>query len=422
MQQAENKHDWVRTFQRKLYRAAKRSSTRRFGILYDKVMREEVLYEAWERVARNDGSAGVDGQTIDWLKNEYGVERLIGEIQEELEAQTYNPNLIRRVYIPKEGSATQRPLGIPVAKDRVIQAAVKLVIEPLFEADFLDCSYGFRPQRSPQQAAQRVHRLSNSHKWFVDLDLKSYFDTIPQSRLLDCVRLRVSDRRILHLIRQWLKAGILEDGEVTVPTAGSPQGGVLSPLLSNIYLHQLDQQWDRRNGTLIRFADDIVIVCKSPRQANVALQWAQGVVAELGLELNEAKTHTGHIREGFDFVGFTYREGISPKTGKLVRVKVPRMKSMKSFRSKVKARLQDTVLGTPISEVVAAVNRQLRGWVNYFKIGQCYSVAVDLMWYVGEQLRLYLRRTHGRKKDRGYKFWPNSFFYRKGLLYAPSLL
>ena len=212
MQQAETKHDWVRTFQRKLYRAAKRSSTRRFGILYDKVMRKEVLYEAWERVARNDGSAGVDGQTIDWLKNEYGVERLIGEIQEELEAQTYNPNLIRRVYIPKEGSATQRPLGIPVVKDRVIQAAVKLVIEPLFEADFLDCSYGFRPQRSPQQAAQRVHRLSNSHKWLVDQDLQSYFDTIPQSRLLDCVRLRVSDRRILLLIRQGLTAGILEDG------------------------------------------------------------------------------------------------------------------------------------------------------------------------------------------------------------------
>ena len=412
---------WVRTFQRKLYCAAKRSANRRFGILYDKVVRSDVLYEAWHRVAANNGSCGVDGQSIRWVKEEYGVDRFLEEIQQELKEQSYQPSAIRRVYIPK-GPGQQRPLGIPVVKDRVIQMAVKLIIEPLFEADFLDCSYGFRPRRSNQQAAEVVHRLVNVRKWVVDVDLKGYFDTIPHGRLLDCVRKRVSDRRVLHLIRGWMKAGIMEDGGLRQPVRGTPQGGVLSPLLSNVYLHEFDRQWDQRAGQLVRYADDLLILCYSRSQAQQALGKAQEMLASLELSLNQEKTKLRHVRDGFDFLGFTYREGFSAKHKRLVRVKYPRPKSMKAIRQRIKELIQRMPLGAALSEVIAKVNRILRGWANYFRIGNSYRAAYGLTRYVCEQFRIFWRRRKQRKRIRGSQVWPNSFFYDKGVHYVPSLL
>lgn len=412
---------WVRTFQRKLYRAAKQSATRGFGILYDKVVRWDVLMEAWCRVRAKLGAAGVDGQGIRWIREKYGEARFLREIQVELENQTYWPEAIRRVYIPKT-DGSQRPLGIPTVKDRVVQMAVKLVIEPLFEADFKPCSYGFRPKRSNREAAEQVHQLVNSRKWAVDVDLKSYFDTIPHERLMTLVGRRVRDRRILHLVRLWLKAGIMEEGQLRYGTSGTPQGGVLSPLLSNIYLHELDRQWDERNGLLLRFADDVMILCHSRDQAERALHEVRRLVGELELTLNETKTKIAHVREGFEFLGFTYREGYSQKHKRWVRVKYPRPKSMRKVRERIKTVIRKHLLGTPLPFVIATVNQTLRGWAAYFKIGNSYAAGLTLTRYVCDQLRLFWRRCKHRKRVHGSCLWTNGFFYNQGLCYVPKLL
>jgi len=412
--------EWVRTFQRKLYRAAKRNSSRRFGILYDKVCMMRVLEEAWWRVARNAGSGGVDGVTIGQIKEE-GVYGFLCEIRDELTEKSYNPQAIRRSYIDK-GGGKKRPLGIPTVKDRVVQMAVKMIIEPLFEADFCECSYGFRPQRSNTQAAKRVHKLVNSHKWVVDLDLKSYFDTINHERLMELVRKRVTDKSVLHLIRQWLKAGIMEDGLERPNEQGTPQGGVLSPLLSNIYLHEFDRNWDEGEGRLVRFADDMVILCDSEQEAQRALEKARGRLEEMLLTLNEEKTELTHVRGGFDFLGFTYKEAYSFRGKQYVRIKYPRTKSMKKARQNIKGRVKSIPLGAPIEEVIAALNRTLRGWANYFRIGNSYAAALKLASYACAQLRLYMRRRYHRKDIAGYRKWPNRFFYKRGLCYVPKLL
>ena len=412
--------EWVRTFQRKLYYAAKKNTTRRFGILYDKVKRTDVLEEAWKRVSRKNSSGGVDEKSIRWIK-EHGVGKFMEEIREELERGEYKAANIRRVYIPK-GDGRQRPLGIPTVKDRVVQMAVKLIIEPLYEADFLQCSYGFRPKRSPQQAVKEVHKQVNYRKWIVDIDLKSYFDTIPHAQLMECVRKRVTDRRILHLIGKWLKAGILEEGKVRYVVSGSPQGGVLSPLLSNIYLHEFDRQWNEQYGKLVRYADDMVILCRTQEAAKQALRIATATIEKLGLELNQEKTKICHVREGFDFLGFTYREGYSAIWKRSVRVKYPRKKTMKSIRQKIKEVIKSFPLGTELKEVIAAINRKLRGWANYFRIGNAYAAAISLNSYVCMQLRIFWRRRKQRKDISGTRKWPNAYFYEKGVCYVPNLL
>jgi group II intron reverse transcriptase/maturase len=419
---AQSRNEWVTTFQRKLYVAAKQSSTRHFGILYDKIIRDEVLWEAWRRVRENRGSAGVDKQSIRWIEETVGVERFLSELQQELKEQKYTPDLIRRVWIPKPGRDEKRPLGVPTVRDRVAQMAVKLIIEPLFEADFEDCSYGYRPKRSAQQAVQRIHRSINRNKWVVEVDLKSYFDTIPHDRLKECLYSRISDKKVKVLLRKWLKAGVLEDGKVVTPKRGSPQGGVLSPLLSNIYLHQFDQQWDSADGELVRYADDFVVLCRRRREAKEALAKIRELIEALGLTVNERKTRVVHISEGFSFLGFTFREGPSPVSGKLVRVKVPRKEKVQEVVSRVKEKLQATCLGKTIREAIARINPTLRGWANYFRIGCPYAVAQRVMRGVCEQLRIFLRRRHARKKNRGYRHWSNTFFYKEGLVYVPNLV
>lgn len=413
---------WVEQFQRKLYLASKASETRRFGVLYDKVYRMDVLREAWKRVSRNRGSAGVDGMSIDKIKREIGAEPFLAEIHKDLKSGQYTASDVRRVYIPK-GVNGKRPLGIPTVKDRVIQMAVKLIIEPLFEAGFLDCSYGFRPERSNTQAVKLAHSVSNSSKWIVDVDLTSYFDTIPHDRLKALVRKRVGDKSVLALIYQWLKAGIMEEGNVRKPTDGTPQGGVISPLLSNIYLNEIDKLWnDNSTVEMVRYADDMVLFCRTEKQAHYVLKKLRGQLDELGLTLNDEKTKIVHVREGVDFLGYTIKEAYSYNRGKMVRIKFPRPKSEKNMRCKIKDAIKSTHLGTELEEVITMLNRKLLGWANYFKIGNSYKQAVRLSGYVCSQLRLYWRRCKHRKGISGYRMWKNSYFYEKGLYYVSNLL
>jgi group II intron reverse transcriptase/maturase len=412
---------WVRGLQRKLYLAAKERPGRGFGVLYDKVCRAEVLMEAWKRVAANHGGCGVDGMTIRQIREEYGVGRMLDETREELEAGKYRPAVIRRVYIPKDNGA-KRPLGIPTVKDRVVQMAVKLVIEPLYEADFLEGSYGFRPKRSNQQAVKRVHELANGLKWIVDIDLKSYFDTINHVRLMELVRKRLRDPQILALIRWWLKAGIMENGKLTVPDEGTPQGGVLSPLLSNIYLHEFDRQWPRRLGFLVRFADDMVIMCKTREEAVRALRVVREIMTGLKLRLNEEKTSIRHAGEGFDFLGFTFKEGYSRKWNRKVMVKFPRKKSRDKLKRNLKKRLKKIPLGKPLADVIKEINPVIRGWVNYFRIGNSYAATVKVAEEACRQLRIFWRKKKQDKRCQGYRKWTNQFFYDRGLVYAPALI
>ncbi len=351
-----------------------------------------------------------------------GVEAFLLEIHEELKCGQYTANNIRRVYIPK-GANGKRPLGIPTVKDRVVQMAVKLIIEPLFEANFLDCSYGFRPKRSNTQAVKLAHSISNGNKWVVDVDLKSYFDTIPHDKLKVLVRKRVGDKNVFALIYQWLKAGVMEEGKVRKPTDGSPRGGVLSPLLSNIYLHEIDKLWNNNPTVrLVRYADDMVLFCRTGKQAYYVLKKVREQLENLGLTLNEEKTRIAHVSNGLDFLGYTIKEAYSYKRGKMVRIKFPRPKSEKNMRCKIKDAIKSNPLGTELKEVITMLNRKLLGRANYFKIGNSYKQAIRLSNYVCSQLRLYWRRCKHRKEISGCRKWNNSYFYKKGLYYVPSLL
>lgn len=412
--------DRVRSLQRSLYMAAKRQPKRRFGILMDKVTRLDVLWAAWKRVRSNRGTYGIDRQSIKDVE-EAGVLEFLLDLKADVDTDRYTASYIRRVYIDK-GDGKQRPLGIPVVRDRVLQMAVKLVIEPLFDCDFCDCSYGFRPRRSNQQAASRVHELVNRRKWVVDMDLSSYFDTIPHTPLLSLVRKRVSDKRVLYLISSWLRASVLDAGVLHAPTQGSPQGGVLSPLLSNIYLHEFDRTWDSSYGELVRFADDMVILCFSEWEAARAMKMAHERLTALGLTLNMDKTCLTHVRDGFEFLGFRYLESYSARQRRLVRIKFPRPKALKKIRAAVKARIKDWPLGRSLRDVIQDVNRQLRGWAQYFRIGNSYDAGLALSRYACDQLRLYWRRSRPRRRGQCTRVWPDAFFYDLGLAYIPSLL
>jgi group II intron reverse transcriptase/maturase len=395
----------VRVLQRKLYRAAKADGRRTFGVLYDKVCRRDVLEEAWKRVKAAGGGPGADGQSLQDTETA-GVQEFLDGIEAELRNKRYRPEVVLRRHIPKPGKPGEtRPLGIPVIRDRVIQMAVKLVIEPLFEADFLDCSYGFRPRRSAHDAMRDIRRVLWQQRklWVCDVDLKSCFDSIPHEPLIEALRRRIRDPWVLRLIRRWLKAGILDKGTVSEPEAGAPQGAVLSPLLSNVYLHTLDQQWagggaDGRGGLkrahLVRYADDLVLLSRTESLAQESLQELRALLDRLGLRLNEQKSRIVHAREGFEFLGFHVRWVRSTRSGRMFPLWRPRRAAVQRVKARLKARAKAVPLNEEVSELIRTMNTTLQSWSGYF----CYSNAtpdfVKVDRFARTQVRIWLCRKH----------------------------
>jgi group II intron reverse transcriptase/maturase len=304
--------DPVRALQQALYRAAKADPGRRFHALWDKILRRDVLWRAWIAVRRNDGAPGIDKTTLADVE-QYGVARLLDELAEDLRGGRYRPLPARRVFIPKPGRPDERrPLSIPAVRDRVVQAAVKIVLEPIFEADMLACSYGFRPRRSAHDGLQvLIDESWRGRRWVVETDIANCFEAIPIEKLMQAVQERVCDRSVLKLLRLMLRAGVMQDGQVHRSATGTPQGGVISPLLANVYLHRIDRAWDvRQHGVLVRYADDALVMCRSREQAEAALARLRALLAELGLEPKEAKTRIVHLQVdggGVEFLGFHHR-------------------------------------------------------------------------------------------------------------------
>jgi RNA-directed DNA polymerase len=408
---ANDTRDAARKLQRALYRAAKASPARRFHALYDKMYRKDVLAKAWHEVKANAGSAGVDGQTIEQIEQQGVVEGILVELATELREGRYRPQAVRRVRIPKP-DGSQRGLGIPAVRDRIVQAAAKTVLEPIFEADFRESSYGFRPKRSAHQALERLRQVVNrGANWIVEIDIEAFYDRIDHDLLLRLVEKRVCDRRMLKLLRQWLKAGVLDDGELLPSDQGVPQGGVISCVLANVVLHELDRVWEDRCsqlGQLIRYADDAVLLCKTEADAREALWRIEVILNRLKLTLHPTKTqvvYVGDGRQGFDFLGFHCRKVESWKYhGRRYLQRWPGRRAMQRIRDKIKAITAPRYkLLEPVGPIVTQVNRAMRHWGAYFRVGNSTRKFQLVDDYVRERLALFLskkRGRHGRQRVR----------------------
>lgn len=397
-----NPTDKVRELQHALFRAAKRDPGRRFHALFDRIWRSDVLQKAWERVRSNDGAAGIDGLSLAMIEQQ-GVAQFLVEVRDEIRSGRYRPQPVRRVWIPKP-DGRQRPLGIPTVKDRVVQMAAKIVIEPIFEVGFEECSYGFRPKRSATDALEKLRIEGGRGRHFVvDGDIQSFFDTIDKSVLMELVGRRICDRRVLKLIRKWLDAGVMEEGNVKHEATGTPQGGVISPLLANIYLHELDREWQcdcQHLGVLVRYADDFVVLCKSEAQANEAMRRLREIFARLKLALHPEKTKLVQIglgKDGFDFLGCHLRIVKSRFKGRTYLFRWPSVKSMKKVRTRVReltdrrrrAGLKD------VDEVIADLNPVLKGWGNYFRTGNASKQFNQIDHYVWRRITRMLGKQRG---------------------------
>ena len=402
--------DPVRALQHTLYRAAKADPGRRFHALWDKIYRRDVLWRAWVAVFRNGGAPGIDKITLGDVQ-EYGVTRLLDELATELKNGSYRPLPARRVLIPKSGdTAEMRPLSIPSVRDRIVQAAVKIVLEPVFEADMLPCSFGFRPKRGTHDALQvLIDESWRGRRWVVETDIANCFSAIPQEKLMQAIEERVCDQSVLTLLRAILRAGVMEDGQVRRPVTGAPQGGVISPLLCNVYLHRIDRVWDTREyGVLVRFADDALVMCRSREQAEAALARLRALLAELGLEPKEAKTRIVHLEvggAGFDFLGFHHRlvrvtGRRNPRRSVTFLARWPADRAMKHARDQIRALTRRSRLLLRVEVIVDEVNRFVRGWAAYFRYGNSAVRFEKIMHHVWTRIALVIAKRH--KRSRGY--------------------
>lgn len=376
--------------------------------LWDKVWRSGTLEQAWESVRKNKGAGGVDGVTIERFKGM--KDKCLSELQEALKDGSYKPEAVRRVYIPK-GDGTQRPLGIPCVKDRIVQAAVKMTLEPIFEHEFLPMSYGFRPGIGAKDALREVaNLLREGHVWVVDADVQKYFESIPKERLMDRVKEHVADGKVLNLIQQYLDQAIMEECRLWTPTKGTPAGAVLSPLLANIYLHDLDVHMTGLGYRMVRYADDFVTLCSTEEEAVSALSEVRQWMKENRLTLHPDKTHIGNCTikgEGFEFLGYRFEGG----------KRTVRKTSMDKLRNTIRKRTKRTV-GKSIKRVIESLNPTLRGWFGYFKHADKWT----FRWtdgFIRRRLRAILRKQDKRpgigRCYNDHKQWPNSFFASLGL-------
>ena len=404
--------DPVRALQHALYRAAKADPGRRFHTLRDKVYRRDVLWRGWVAVRTNNGAPGIDKTTLDQIEQEYGIDRLLDELAAELREGTYRPLPMRRVWIDKPGTSEQRPLSIPAVRDRVVQAALKIVLEPIFEADFAPCSFGFRPKRGQHDALQvLIDESWRGRRWVVETDIANCFSAIPQEKLMQAIEERISDGAVLKLLRAMLRAGVLSEGGVRREVTGTPQGGVISPLMCNIYLHRIDRVWQvREHGVLVRFADDLVVMCKTREQAEAALTQLRTVLAELGLQPKEAKTRIVCLQvggAGFDFLGFHHRlirVASRRDRGRSVTflARWPADRAMRQARDRIRDLTRRSRLLLPNEVIVEDINRFLRGWAAYFRFGNSAVRFEKIMHHVWTRMALVIARRHNRSRRYGW--------------------